>query len=166
MDPLQPNPSRGRSSNVQQRTVRMFDPRDNNETPNMHSQNKATAINLMEDIAQDIVSRDNILSKTTTTKRDLNQIQRKAVLPPKTVDTAPSAPANVPVQRRTQPVPQALSWVPTSEEEPSEDYSVPVVQEDEPGSALSFLQRPYVLVSLATVLVVLAVLVIALCTRK
>lgn len=152
--------TRGRSSNVQQRTARMFDPREGDESPNSHSKNKAAAINLMEEIADDFVQRDSFRSKTSTTKKDLNELQRTSVMPPKTAM----------VQRESRPGRRpapatSLGWVAVDEDEsPAEEYSV----DGAPDSQWiqSFIQRPYVLVAMAAIVVILAVLVIALCTRR
>ena len=170
MEAYEPALSRGRSKNVQQRTIRMFDPRDADECPNTHSENKAKAINLMEDIAEDFVMRDNILSKTATTKRDLNQIQRTAVMPPKTADTTVPPPPQQPVKQSGSVAPAALRWVPAANDGNLQEECLDIVEEEEASggwsSIVAFVQRPHVLVALAAVMVVLAVLVIALSTRR
>lgn len=176
MDPIQPSIRRGRTNNVQQRTERMYDLRDTgSDATNINAQNKERAIDMMENIANDIVGRQSSRPDKPSGK-DRGMIQRAAVsdsLPEIAVgrpgrtearvefDAAPAGPA----------APTALSW------QSCDKVSLPApiatrLSESPEGSGgamvwcVKMVRRPSVMVALVAVVVVLAVVIVAICTRS
>lgn len=182
MDPMQPSLRRGRTNNVQQRTERMYDLRDTgSEETNTNAQNKQRAIDMMENIANDIVVRQSSRPDKPSGK-DRGMIHRAAVsdsLPdiavgrpgrPEARVQLGAAPAG-PVGPTGPAAPTAVSWQSCDKVSPPAPIATRLAESsEEAGGAMvwcvKMVRRPSVMVGLVAVVVVLAVVIVAICTRS